>query len=446
MGEIIDVARGDEPLPAPLTQMTKEGFRTGEYLADRPAIAAVEEDERVAFVLTNHKQGLAIRDGTTRHAIPDDRYQTVVVVTDRRVIALVGQLSGDEQFTLDISELTDVTTTKDGQTGKLVLERTDGSTWVVPTGAEGLTEVAEFLGRRGDMPRAAGRPGTVTESIRGLFESTVGSAKSFEGDQVAELLPALGRPSSDRAAGADATGGTSDQASTVAASSTGATETDSPDRETAIDDILAALAKTDWRARGAQPESPFDLLAERSDELVGVVVHCPSDGQIDHSSIRRCDAITGAAGTDTVMLATTATIRHTDARLAADLGVRLRNVETLRDDADPPTIEAVSEMVTDVLQKAGWSVRQQVAGPFDLLADSEDELMGVVVHRPEDGTVRSSIEHCDAVTGAAGTDIVMLATTGTVRDTDERLAEELGVRLVKSDSLAQRHVTEIDRP
>jgi len=72
--------------------------------------------------------------------------------------------------------------------------------------------------------------------------------------------------------------------------------------------------------------------------------------------------------------------------------------------------------------------------------------MGVVVHRPEDGTVRSSIEHCDAVTGAAGTDIVMLATTGTVRDTDERLAEELGVRLVKSDSLAQRHVTEIDRP
>ena len=155
--------------------------------------------------------------------------------------------------------------------------------------------------------------------------------------------------------------------------------------------------------------------------------------------------IAGAAGTDTVMLATTATIRDTDARLAAELGVRLRNVETLRDASDPPTIEAVTEMVSKVLATAGWSVRSEASGPFDLLADCGDELLGVVVHSPEDGTVRSSIEHCDVVTGAAGTDTVMLATTGTVRDADERLAEELGVRLVQSDSLAQRHVTEIDR-
>jgi hypothetical protein len=206
-----------------------------------------------------------------------------------------------------------------------------------------------------------------------------------------------------------------------------------------------ALAETDWRARNARSASPFDLLAEREDELVGIVVDCPGDGALDRSLIRQCSAITGAAGTDTVLLATTASIRDRDAELAAELGVRLRNVATLSDATDPPTIEVTTEMVSKVLATTGWSVRQKSSGPFDLLADHRGELMGVVVHSPEDGTVRSTIEHCDAVTGAAGTDTVMLATTGTVREADERLADTLGVRLLESESLGQHHVTEIER-
>ncbi len=437
VAQISNVTRGDSELPAALTRTVKRGFRTGEYLADRPAIDAVADDETAQYVLTNRERGIEIRDGTTTRVVPDSRYETVVVVTDRRVIALVGKVGGDRQLTLDIPEITDVTATADRRAGELKLGCADGSTWRIHTAADGLSGVADYLRSRRETCGGPDRMDVATRSIRGLFETTVASAKSFERDQVAELLPSLDA-SRDARTGSEPTRAENRESETDATRAS-----DRPDAETAIDEILQALAKTDWRARGAQPESPFDLLAEREDELVGVVVHCPDDGHVDRQAIQRCDAITGAAGTDTVMLATTGSISDTDARLAADLGVRLRNVSTMRDTDDPPTVEAVTEMVSTVLETAGWSVRSAAPGPFDLLADCGDELMGIVVHSPEDGTVKDSIEHCGRIAGAAGTDAVMLATTGTVQTDDERLADELGVRLVESDSLAPRHITEL---
>jgi len=445
VGQISNVTEDGE-LPAALTETVKSGFHSGEYLADRPAIEYVASNETVEYVVTNRKQGIAIAGETTRHVLPDSRYDTVVLVTERRVIALVGKVGGDEHLTLDLAELTDVKTESDRRTGELILRRADGTTWRIHTEADGLGAVADYIRSRCVACQAPGRVRAATQSIRGLFGATVNSVKSFESDKVAELMPALDESQPRSVKPVDRTG--SDEPTPTATDSGGTDsdaggESDRPDKETAIDEILQALAKTNWRARGTKPESPFDLLAEREDELVGAVVHCPDDDSIDRRTIKECDAISGAAGTDTVMLATTGTIRTTDARLAADLGVRLRNVSTMSDTSDPPTVEAVTEMVSKVLGRSDWSVRSESSGPFDLLAECEDELMGIVIHSPEDGTVRSSIEHCNVVTGAAGTDTVMLATTGTVRDDDEQLAEELGVRLVKSDSLAPRHVTEI---
>lgn len=436
MGQIINVAQREGDLPEPLTNTTESGFRSGEYLGDRPAIAAVEDGETVQFVMTNRQQGIAIQGDTKRHVLPDSRYQTVVVVTDRRVLGLVGNVGGDRELALGLSEITDVTTATKGRTGQLTIDRADGPTWKIQTDADGLDDVATYLRRRSDACRGAGRVRAATQSLRGLVETTMDSAKSFERDRVAELLPSADEPE----ASSTATASPTDRQAAE-------TERDSerPDTETAIDEILQALAKTDWTARSAQAESPFDLVAEREDELVGVVVHCPADGSIPRSTIKRCEMITGAAGTDTVMLATTATVRDVDARRAAELGVRLRNVETLSDTADPPTIAAVTEMVSTVLSRGGWSVRSAPSGPFDLLADDGNELLGVVVHGPEDGTVQEGIEHCAVVTGAAGTDTVVLATTGTVHDADVRRAEELGVRVVESEALAQHHVTAVDR-
>lgn len=449
MGEVINVTTVERALPEALTGTEQSGFRTGNYLADRPAIDVVGADEQVQFVVTNQMQGIAMRDGTTTHTIPDPGYQTVVVVTDRRVIALVGMADGDEQFTLDIADITDATVTAGRRANRLTIEQTDGPTWEIQTDDDGLAGVANYLRKQSGASGSSGTRGTA-ESIRVLVEATIDTAKTFRRDRMAQLLPASekspsggsgpGRPSGP-ARKAETDGPSVERADS-------GTETprtpEMTDTETAIDATAEALAKTDWSARSAQPASPFDLLAEREDELVGIVVDCPDHGTLDRESIKQCSAITGAAGTDTVMLATTAPVRNRDAKLAAELGVRLRNIETFSDATDPPTIEVMTEMVSDVLANAGWSVRPKAMGPFDLLADHEDELMGVVVHSPEDGPVRNSIRRCNALTGAAGTDTVVLATTGTVRDADEQLADDLGLRLLKSDSLGEHHVTEID--
>jgi hypothetical protein len=353
MGEIFDVTTVERDLPEPLTGTEQSGFRSGKYLEDGPAIEAVGADERVHFVVTNRKQGIAMTGETTSHAIPDRGYQTVVVVTDRRVIALVGQSAGDERFTLDISEITAVSATAGRRTSRLAIDRADGPTWEIQTQASGLGAVASYLRKQSGLSGDSGAVRATTDSIRGLFEATVDTAKSFRRDRVAEFLPASERsPSGQRDIGGAET--------PSPATRTTDAETTPCDTETAIDAIATALAKTDWRARSAQPESPFDLLAEREDELVGVVVECPDDGVLDRRRIRQCSAITGAAGTDTVMLATTASIQDRDAKLATELGVRLRNVETLSDASDPPTIEALTEMVGKVLSKGGWSVPESV--------------------------------------------------------------------------------------
>ncbi len=448
MGEVINVTAVERDLPEALTGTEESGFRSGNYLADQPAIDAVAADEQVQFVVTNRKQGLARRDGTTTHVIPDRGYQTVVVVTDRRVIALVGMADGDQQFTLDISQITDAKAAAGRKSNRLTIDQEAGPTWEIRTDGDGLSGVAHYLRKQAGVSGRRGAARATTESIRGLVEATKDTAKSFRRDRVAALLPASEKsPSRGREPGGRGKGVGTDGPSADRRNASPGTQTSSErmDTEATIDAIAKALAKTDWRARSATQASPFDLLAEREDELVGIVVDCPDDGTLDRERIRQCSAITGAAGTDTVLLATTAPVRNRDAKLAAELGVRLRNVETLADASDPPTIEVVTEMVSEVLARAGWSVRPKALGPFDLLAEHEDELMGVVVHSPEDGTVRDSIERCDAIAGAAGTDTVMLATTGTVRDADERLADDCGVRLLESDSLGRRHVTEIEQ-
>ena len=438
MGQIINVRTGDTDLPVPLTETEQRGFRTGKYLADGPAVEAVADDETVTFVVTNRTYGIAITDDTTEHVTPDQGYQTVVVITDRRILVLVGMEHGDRQFTLDISEITEVDTAAGGRSAQLTIRRADGTAWEITTEASGLAGVANYLRNKSKAQQTVRNVRRTTKSIRSLFGNTVDTAKSLGGSRVNGLLPAQESVPLEAP-----TGGAAEESSTESATSGGETGTDRPDTETAISTVTTALAKTDWRARSAQSESPFDLLAEREDELVGIVIHCPADEVISRNIIKRCGTIAGAAGTDTVLLATTATIRDTDVQLAIDLGVRLRNVETLSDTTDPPTIEVVTEMVSKELEKRGWTVRANASGPFDMRADHGDELVGIIVHSPEDGTVRRSIEHCDDVAGAAGTDAVVLATTGTVREADEQLASELGVWLLESESLGRRHVTDI---
>jgi len=89
--------------------------------------------------------------------------------------------------------------------------------------------------------------------------------------------------------------------------------------------VAESLTATGWETQAASPRTPFDLLATRGDDRMGVVV---SDGG-DTAAVTECAQVTGAAGTDTVMLATTTPVTDDVERTARDGAVRLLDRESL---------------------------------------------------------------------------------------------------------------------
>jgi len=189
MGQIANVSSDETELPPALTETEASEFHSGAYLADQPAIAAVSDIETVQFVVTNKQHGIAILRETSEHVLPDKRYQTVVVVTDRRVIALVGMEGGDREFTLDISEITDISTETKRRTGQITVDQADGPAVKIHTEADGLASVADYLRNQSDACQSNGRMQATTQSVRKVFGSTVNTAKSIPGDRVTKLLP-----------------------------------------------------------------------------------------------------------------------------------------------------------------------------------------------------------------------------------------------------------------
>ncbi|MDS0283026.1 hypothetical protein [Haloarcula onubensis] len=147
MGRIINLNSWDgEELPGVLSRTGGGGFLSTGYLADDPAIALVEDDETMQYVLTNRKRGVTVESADeTSQVRPDSNHRTVVVVTDRRLLVLVGRDDGDEQHSIDLSEVTGAASTAGRRNGQLSVDRDDGTTWEIPTGTDGLDAVVAYL-------------------------------------------------------------------------------------------------------------------------------------------------------------------------------------------------------------------------------------------------------------------------------------------------------------
>ena len=166
MGQIINLDTWSGELPAPLTETGSGGFLSRGYLVERPARDHVDGDETVRYVLTNRKRGVTIDGETTA---PDSRHRTVAVVTDRRLLVLVGGAESDSRFVTDLSRMTDVEATVGRRAGRLTVERTDGTTWHVHTDTDGLEAVAAYLSTAADAWRAV--EGEL-DSVRGTLAET----------------------------------------------------------------------------------------------------------------------------------------------------------------------------------------------------------------------------------------------------------------------------------
>lgn len=145
MGQVIRINTREGGLPDALTEAGQSGLLSSGYLSEQPAVEAVEEGERMQFVLTNRKRGVTVeRSDTTETVTPGSRYRTVAVVTDRRVVVLVGQSAGDKQTELSLADVTGVETTRGRRAGKLTLSLGE-LVCHIHTGTDGLDAVEQYL-------------------------------------------------------------------------------------------------------------------------------------------------------------------------------------------------------------------------------------------------------------------------------------------------------------
>lgn len=128
---------------AVLTGTGKGGLLSKGYLRDGPAREYVGEGETTAYVITNEREGVVReRDGAETAITPGKGYRTITVVTDRRLVLLVGDADdGDERVTLPLVEVADARATE----GELVVAMRSGETWRMDAGDGTVGTVAAFV-------------------------------------------------------------------------------------------------------------------------------------------------------------------------------------------------------------------------------------------------------------------------------------------------------------
>lgn len=186
MGQIIKLNTWGEELPGALTQAGRGGFLSRGYLAERPAISLIDDGETIQYVLTNRRRGVRVTAADSTYNIkPDGRHRTVVVITDRRLLVLVGREDGDERSDIDLGDIVGVETSTGRRNGRLTVESTD-ETWAIPTDTDGLDDVVSYL-------RDAASAWRAVEDLLETVESELATAarQLADGEHDAALATAL---------------------------------------------------------------------------------------------------------------------------------------------------------------------------------------------------------------------------------------------------------------
>jgi len=130
---------------AALTKTGKGGLLSNGYLRDDPARAYLGDGETPAYVVTNADEGvIQDRGGDERTITPGKGYRTIAVITDRRLIVLVGNVDdGDERVTLPFVEVASA----QSEDGDLVVGMQSGETWRLHAGDDEVESVAAYVDR-----------------------------------------------------------------------------------------------------------------------------------------------------------------------------------------------------------------------------------------------------------------------------------------------------------
>jgi len=187
MARVIDLTAADGP--DLLDRTTIEGrFRRGNLCA-APVGTYLEAGEVGRLLARNKSAGVRIRDGQAAEAIePDSDYRAVSLLTDRRLLFVVGRADGDETVSLSLAEVVEAGTEPGLITDRLVVEATDGRTYTFPC----LGDLDEFATAVGDDAAAWAH----AERLREEADRDIGRARERLGmgefDDAREALDGAG--------------------------------------------------------------------------------------------------------------------------------------------------------------------------------------------------------------------------------------------------------------
>jgi len=122
------------------------GLFDTQYLDGEPPAATLREDERPRFALRNKKAGVTITgQEDEEELIPGSDYQALAVVTDCRLVFLVGDAGGDSVESVPLDEIVEASGESSGfMKSALVVETVDGTVWRFPVRGD-VSEVATFV-------------------------------------------------------------------------------------------------------------------------------------------------------------------------------------------------------------------------------------------------------------------------------------------------------------
>jgi hypothetical protein len=156
-----------DTVTAPLLSGAEGRFTTPPL--HEPPVSYLEPAESPAYVLSNARRGVGL--GSKRNTVSPNRdHETVVLVTGRRTLCLVGQTSTDRVIEVPHESIAEVSYKTGFRAHRLALKtpRNIYHCWVTrATDEELLAAVAAFIGdRQGQTPESVGEDGTVM--YRGL--------------------------------------------------------------------------------------------------------------------------------------------------------------------------------------------------------------------------------------------------------------------------------------
>lgn len=126
-----------------LTSTSDDGLLGGQILEDDPIETYLREGEIPRYLLVNKKAGL--RRSDAEDVTPEGNYRAFLLVTDFRLLCIVGAEAGDWSKSVPLSDVIVARMDSEGfRTETLVVETMSGTVWEFPC-RDSLEEVAEHV-------------------------------------------------------------------------------------------------------------------------------------------------------------------------------------------------------------------------------------------------------------------------------------------------------------